>query len=80
MRPESRANATTVVVRTNVIVNKTVNLTVAMPGDLLTYTITFNNTNGTATLIWINDTLPIGVVYISDNASSIPYFFDRVIA
>ncbi|MCK4758177.1 MAG: DUF11 domain-containing protein, partial [Thermoplasmata archaeon] len=56
-----------------IVVNKTVNLSIAQPGDFLTYTIWFNNTNedSVASLVWINDTLPAGVIYISDTANLI---------
>ncbi|MCK4266492.1 MAG: DUF11 domain-containing protein, partial [Thermoplasmata archaeon] len=82
MRPETIANATTLVISPHVYVNKTVDLSEALPGDILTYTIWFNNTNATAPWVWINDTLPAQVTYLSDTAAtsptSAPYFVDLV--
>jgi uncharacterized repeat protein (TIGR01451 family) len=44
----------------------------ARGGDLLTYTLWFNNTgSGPAREAWINDSLPAGMSYLSDNASGI---------
>lgn len=51
--------------------NKTVDKAVTGPGDTLIYTIWYNNTgDGNAKNVWVNDTLPNGVNYLS---SSIPY-------
>jgi len=51
-------------------VSKTVSAARATPGDLLTYSIYYNNTgDGVAKFVWINDTLPAGVTYVS---SSLP--------
>ncbi|MCK4265792.1 MAG: DUF11 domain-containing protein, partial [Thermoplasmata archaeon] len=70
---ESADNATTIVDSAIIVIEKTVNQTVAMPGDFLQYTIWFNNTGqADATTVWINDTLPIGVSYLGDNANLIP--------
>ncbi len=44
----------------------------ARSGDVLTYTLWFNNTGGGSTeAAWINDSLPSGMSYLSDNASGI---------
>ncbi len=67
--PESNASASTTIIRPDIIVNKTVDLTEALPGDYLNYTITFDNNNATAYFVWLNDTLPAGVVYVSDTAN-----------
>jgi len=46
-------------------------LAVAAPGNLITYTLHYDNTNtGMARTVWINDTLPGGVAFSS---SSVPY-------
>ncbi|MFH0816525.1 MAG: PKD domain-containing protein [Methanobacteriota archaeon] len=62
-------------------VDKTVDRAIAYPGDILTYTISFANTGlVSADYVWINDTLPTGMAYISDSAASLPYFTSRNIA
>ncbi|MBU4031408.1 MAG: DUF11 domain-containing protein [Candidatus Thermoplasmatota archaeon] len=70
--PESIANASTIIVRPDIIINKTVDFSEALPGDYLNYTITFTNYNATASRVWINDTLPgwPGLIsYDSDTAN-----------
>ncbi|MFQ5909359.1 MAG: hypothetical protein ACE5IJ_01395 [Thermoplasmata archaeon] len=48
---------------------------VAEPGENLQYTIYFNNTgNAKSANVWINDSLPSGLDYMSDTASSLPAF------
>ena len=57
--------------RPTIVVTKTANLVVAAPGNLITYTLHYDNTNtGMARTVWINDTLPGGVAFSS---SSVPY-------
>jgi len=57
--------------RPTIVLAKTGSRTVAAPGDLITYTLYYNNTNtGMAKTVWVNDTLPGGVAYSS---SSVPY-------
>ncbi|TLZ67027.1 MAG: DUF11 domain-containing protein [Methanobacteriota archaeon] len=57
--------------RPTIIVAKTASRAVAAPGDLILYTLYYNNTNtGNARSVWINDTLPTGVTYSS---SSVPF-------
>jgi uncharacterized repeat protein (TIGR01451 family) len=57
--------------RPTIVVAKIASRAVAAPGDSITYTLYYNNTNtGMAKNVWINDTLPSGVVYVS---SSVPY-------
>lgn len=47
---------------------KTVSAATATPGDVLTYTVYYNNTGeGAAKIVWINDTLPSGVTYLSSS-------------
>jgi uncharacterized repeat protein (TIGR01451 family) len=47
-------------------VEKTVNAATASPGDTVVYTIYYNNTGSvTAGSVWINDTLPVGLTYVS---------------
>jgi len=54
-----------------IVVTKTANLAVAAPGNGITYTLHYDNTNtGMARTVWINDTLPGGVAFSS---SSVPY-------
>ena len=46
-------------------VEKTANPRIALPGDIITYTIYFNNTGSANALrVWINDTLPNDVTYL----------------
>ncbi|MBI5000994.1 MAG: DUF11 domain-containing protein [Euryarchaeota archaeon] len=71
--PASQDNATTVVQMPNVSVQKVVDLPIAFTGNTLTYTIWMNNSGtGTATQVWVNDTLPFGVTYVSDTNSTVP--------
>jgi len=49
---------------------KRVSASTAVPGQTLTYLIYFNNTGGPAKTVWVNDTLPVGVTYVS--ASTAP--------
>jgi uncharacterized repeat protein (TIGR01451 family) len=53
----------------DITVEKTANVTVAKPGDLIEYTIYYNN-NGPieSKTVWINDTLPDGVTFITSSA------------
>ena len=54
-----------------VAVAKTASRAVAAPGETITYSVFYNNTGtGMASFVWVNDTLPAGVVYVS---SSVPY-------
>jgi uncharacterized repeat protein (TIGR01451 family) len=47
----------------------------AEPGDTLEYTIFFNNTgNADSAKVWINDSLPSGLEYMSDTASNLPSY------
>jgi uncharacterized repeat protein (TIGR01451 family) len=49
-------------------INKTVDTSITGPGDTITYTIWYNNTgDGNAKRVWVNDTLPNGVNYLSSN-------------
>ncbi len=48
---------------------KTVSAQTAVPGQTLTYLIYFNNTGGLAKTVWINDTMPGGVTYVSASAA-----------
>ncbi len=63
---------------TNVTTFKTVDLLTAPPGAVLTYNITFVNLGPTiSTNIWLNDTLPPGLTYISDTANILPCYSGR---
>ncbi len=57
---------------TNIALGVAVDRVRSLSGDVLTYTLWFNNT-GTevANKVWINDTIPGGLTYLSDNASTI---------
>jgi uncharacterized repeat protein (TIGR01451 family) len=64
----SLAMANTSVSRPVIVVEKIVDKPTALPGDILTYTVFYNNTGGArANHVWINDTLPVGVTYQSAN-------------
>ena len=46
--------------------------TVARPGDLVTYALTFeNHGNANATFVWVNVTFPPALTYADDNATSV---------
>lgn len=56
--------------RPTIVVAKTGSRTTAAPGDLITYTVYYNNTDtGRANHVWINDTLPSQVTYVSASAA-----------
>jgi len=56
--------------RPSIVVAKTIPASVATPGDVLTYTVYFNNTNtGLARTVWINDTLPAGVSFLTSSVA-----------
>ena len=60
------------VIRPEINIIKIANVTVAYPGEYVNYTIFFNNTDtAPAPYVWINDTLPNGVIYISDSAPAV---------
>jgi len=57
--------------RPTIVVAKTRNVATSGPGGLITYTVYYNNTDtGRANYVWINDTLPAQVSFVS---SSVPY-------
>ena len=59
-------------------IEKMVDLAIAEPGDILIYTIWYNNTgNGTAGVVWVNDTLPAEVSYVSDTSGVVPVVFGQ---
>lgn len=48
---------------------------IAEPGETLQYAIFFNNSgNAKSAKVWINDSLPSGLDYLSDTASNLPFF------
>ena len=55
-----------------VVVNKTADVRQARPGDLVNYTISYNNTGPVAKQVWINDTLPSLVTFL--NATPAPAY------
>ncbi len=50
-------------------IDKRVSRLQAIPGETLAYLVYFNNTGGLAKTVWINDTLPTGVTYLSASTS-----------
>jgi uncharacterized repeat protein (TIGR01451 family) len=55
----------------NITIEKTSDLTTAEPGDIINYTIYYNNTgSGKASTLWINDTLPVGVTFVTSGAEA----------
>jgi uncharacterized repeat protein (TIGR01451 family) len=55
-----------------IAVEKTANTQVAAPGDLITYTIYYDNTgDGISKDIWINDTLPAEVTFVSSSETPV---------
>jgi uncharacterized repeat protein (TIGR01451 family) len=68
-------------------VEKTATPTTAEPGQTITYTIWYNNTgDGNAKSIWVNDTLPAGVDYVSASPApasisgqTVGWFFGNVV-
>ncbi len=63
----------TTISNTVISVEKVVNAGITDPGKQLVYTIYFNNTGSdNANFVWINDTLPDEVTYISDTAATSP--------
>ena len=72
MMPQVNASHNTIIERPIITVTKIVDKSSALPGDFLNYTIYFNNTGQkNADTVWINDTLPAGVTYISDTAAGL---------
>jgi uncharacterized repeat protein (TIGR01451 family) len=52
-----------------IVVDKTANVTVVKPGDMIEYTIYYNNTGpDEVATVWINDTLPEGVTFVTSSA------------
>ncbi|UCE38686.1 MAG: DUF11 domain-containing protein, partial [Thermoplasmata archaeon] len=72
--PETSASASFEVLVTRmpkILVEKSANKATALPGDFLQYTIYFNNTGQVAAeTVWINDTLPAEVNYLSDSSAT----------
>ncbi|MBI4416183.1 MAG: DUF11 domain-containing protein [Euryarchaeota archaeon] len=57
--------------RPRITVAKIADRTTAVPGETITYTVYYNNTDtGRASTVWVNDTLPSDVAFVS---SSVPY-------
>ncbi|UCE37406.1 MAG: DUF11 domain-containing protein [Thermoplasmata archaeon] len=49
-------------------INKDADVTVADPGDIITYNITYsNNGNGVAAHVWVNDTIPGDTTFVSSS-------------
>jgi len=51
-------------------VSKDVNTSWAAPGDTLTYTITIQNTGDPAGSVWLTDTLPVELTYVTDSLTA----------
>ncbi len=72
MMPRSYAHADVRVKSPVISVEKAVDKPIYVPGDILQYRIYFNNTGDTrAETVWINDTLPSYLDYLSDNSSQV---------
>jgi len=57
--------------RPNITIEKTSDLTTAEPGDIINYTIYYNNTgSGEAGTVWINDTMSNGVTFVTSSAEA----------
>ena len=55
----------------SILVTKSVDKEFASPGDILKYTIYFNNIGSQAAeTVWINDSLPPEVTYLSDSSAT----------
>ncbi len=62
----SADNALVLVQTPTMTLDKRVEPAIALPGQILTYTIWYNNTGSQSALtVWVNDTLPVGVNYLS---------------
>jgi len=56
--------------RPTIAVAKTVSAATPAPGDIITYSIYYNNTGaGRANFVWLNDTLPGGVTYVGSSVA-----------
>jgi len=68
--PEGFVSHTITYATASIVAGKTVDIAYASPGDYLNYTVYYNNTGtANAKYVWINDTLPDYVTFVS---SSIP--------
>lgn len=66
--PEQYDTATVIVTAPIMNVIKEADVSYADPGDLITYTINYNNTGtGKAANVWVNDTIPPDTTYVSSN-------------
>ena len=69
-RPQSpfsdACDVTVIAAQPIISLSKQADLSAPFPGETVTYTITYNNIGaGTAGHVWINDTLPVGMTYVS---------------
>ncbi|MGQ0797211.1 MAG: helix-hairpin-helix domain-containing protein [Methanobacteriota archaeon] len=56
--------------RPTISVAKTASASVASPGDTITYTVYYNNTDtGLSRTVWVNDTLPAGVAFVGSSVA-----------
>jgi len=54
--------------RPTIAVAKTTSAAAASPGDTITYTVYYNNTDtGLSRTVWVNDTLPSGITFVSSS-------------
>jgi uncharacterized repeat protein (TIGR01451 family) len=72
-RPQSPSSdscdVTVIAARPIISLSKQADLAAPFPGETVTYTIAYNNIGaGTAGHVWINDTLPVGMTYVSGSA------------
>lgn len=70
--PQVTASDSVTVNQPNIVLSKTDGVTIAVPGQILTYTLTFTNTGlASAHNITISDPLPAGVAYQSCNSGAL---------
>jgi len=73
----SVASATTIARVPSLIVGSSASPPYVAPGDNLTYSVTMSNVGSRpASRVWLNDTLPDDVVYVSDTAAALANYSD----
>jgi uncharacterized repeat protein (TIGR01451 family) len=64
--PKLYASAVTTIIKPHITVDKSANQQTADPGDIIEYTITYTNDGlGTASNVWIEETVPTYTTYVS---------------
>ncbi len=75
LQEESSASATTIARVPSLIIRSTASPAFVAPGDNLSYNVTLINVGSRpASRVWLNDSLPANVTYLSDSAASIAVF------